>query len=89
MIPLWMYPVAIVAGNSFILKPSEKDPHAAELLAELAEGIWPDGVLNIIQGGKEAVDFVCDDPRIKAISFVGGGQIGIDYASFFQLVLCF
>jgi len=76
MIPLWMFPTAIVAGNSFILKPSEKDPHAAELLAELTKGIWPDGVMNIIQGGKEAVDFICDDPRIKAISFVGGGSIG-------------
>jgi len=76
MIPMWMYPVAVVAGNSFILKPSERDPHAAELLTSLTEGIWPAGVMNIIQGGKEAVDFLCDDPRIKAISFVGGGQIG-------------
>jgi len=76
MIPMWMYPTAIVAGNSFILKPSEKDPHAAELLAELTKGVWPDGVMNIIQGGKEAVDFICDDPRIKAISFVGGGNVG-------------
>jgi malonate-semialdehyde dehydrogenase (acetylating)/methylmalonate-semialdehyde dehydrogenase len=76
MIPMWMYPVAIVAGNSFILKPSEKDPQAAELLTELSQGIWPDGVLNVMQGGKEAVDFLCDDHRVKAISFVGGGQIG-------------
>jgi malonate-semialdehyde dehydrogenase (acetylating)/methylmalonate-semialdehyde dehydrogenase len=76
MIPMWMYPTAIVAGNSFILKPSEKDPAAAELLVELSKGIWPDGVLNIIQGGKEAVDFLCDNQRVKAISFVGGGSIG-------------
>jgi len=76
MIPLWMFPVAIVAGNTFLLKPSEKDPGAAMLLADLTKGLWPDGVLNIIHGGKEAVDFICDDPRVKAISFVGGGEVG-------------
>lgn len=47
-----MYPLAIVAGNTFVLKPSEKDPGAVEMLTELAQGIWPDGVLNVIHGGK-------------------------------------
>jgi malonate-semialdehyde dehydrogenase (acetylating)/methylmalonate-semialdehyde dehydrogenase len=76
MIPLWMFPTAIVAGNTFVLKPSEKDPGAAEILAELSKGIWPDGVLNIVQGGKTIVDGICDHPDIKAISFVGGGFVG-------------
>jgi len=76
MIPLWMFPTAIVAGNSFILKPSEKDPGAAELLAELTKGVWPDGVFNLVQGGKTIVDGMCDHPVIKAISFVGGGTVG-------------
>jgi malonate-semialdehyde dehydrogenase (acetylating)/methylmalonate-semialdehyde dehydrogenase len=58
------------------LKPSEKDPGAAELLAELSKGIWPDGVLNIVQGGKSIVDQICDHPAIKAVSFVGGGFVG-------------
>jgi len=71
-----MYPTAIVAGNSFILKPSEKDPGAAELMAELSKGLWPDGVLNVVQGGKTVVDYICDAPEIKAISFVGGGHVG-------------
>jgi len=76
MIPLWMFPTAIVAGNTFVLKPSEKDPGAAEILAELSKGLWPDGVLNIVQGGKPIVDGICDHPAIKAISFVGGSTVG-------------
>jgi len=76
MIPLWMYPTAIVSGCTMVLKPSEKDPGAAEIMTELSEGIWPPGVLNIIHGGKQAVDFVCDHPAIKAISFVGSGHVG-------------
>eukprot|EP01127_Copromyxa_protea_P014051 TRINITY_DN3862_c0_g1_i1.p1 TRINITY_DN3862_c0_g1~~TRINITY_DN3862_c0_g1_i1.p1 ORF type:complete len:525 (-),score=146.16 TRINITY_DN3862_c0_g1_i1:103-1677(-) len=76
MIPLWMFPLAIVSGNTFVLKPSEKDPGAVEILTELSRGIWPDGVLNVIHGAKDTVNFICDEPNIKAISFVGGGQAG-------------
>eukprot|EP00112_Aurelia_sp_Birch-Aquarium-sp1_P003118 Seg1348.11 transcript_id=Seg1348.11/GoldUCD/mRNA.D3Y31 product="Methylmalonate-semialdehyde dehydrogenase" protein_id=Seg1348.11/GoldUCD/D3Y31 len=77
MIPLWMFPLALACGNTFVLKPSEQDPGAAMMLAELAQqaGV-PDGVLNIIHGGKESVDFVCDNPHIKAISFVGSDFVG-------------
>ncbi|CAB1121155.1 ALDH [Ectocarpus sp. CCAP 1310/34] len=75
MIPLWMFPLAIAAGNTFVMKPSEKCPGAAMKLASMAsEAGLPDGVLNVIHGGHEAVDFVCDSPDIKAISFVGGNQ---------------
>ena len=72
-----MFPLALVCGNTFVLKPSEQDPGAAMMLAELAQqaGV-PDGVLNIIHGGKESVDFVCDNPHIKAISFVGSDFVG-------------
>jgi len=77
MIPLWMFPMATVCGNTFVLKPSERDPGAAMLLAELAqEAGLPHGVLNVIHGAKDAVNFICDDPYIKAISFVGSGQAG-------------
>lgn len=76
MIPLWMFPLAIACGNTFVIKPSEKDPGAVEILAELSKGLWPDGVLNVIHGGKTAVDFLCDAPEIKGISFVGGGKVG-------------
>lgn len=77
MIPLWMFPLALVSGNTFVLKPSEQDPGAAMMLAELAQqaGV-PDGVLNVIHGGKESVDFVCDNPHIQAISFVGSDFVG-------------
>jgi len=76
MIPLWMVPTAIVAGNSIVLKPSEKDPGAVEILAEISKGIWPDGVFNVVNGGKTVVDAICDHPLIKAISFVGSGHVG-------------
>ncbi|CAM9884244.1 unnamed protein product, partial [Ascophyllum nodosum] len=77
MIPLWMFPLAVAAGNTFVMKPSEKCPGAAMLLASMAkEAGLPDGVLNVIHGGREAVDFICDAPEIKAISFVGGNQAG-------------
>eukprot|EP00904_Undaria_pinnatifida_P005128 jgi/Undpi1/1745/HiC_scaffold_11.g05134.m1 len=77
MIPLWMFPLAVAAGNTFVLKPSEKAPGATMLLASMSkEAGLPDGVLNVIHGGKEAVDFVCDAPHVKAISFVGGNQAG-------------
>eukprot|EP01098_Paradermamoeba_levis_P003060 TRINITY_DN1430_c0_g1_i1.p1 TRINITY_DN1430_c0_g1~~TRINITY_DN1430_c0_g1_i1.p1 ORF type:complete len:568 (+),score=228.93 TRINITY_DN1430_c0_g1_i1:1-1704(+) len=77
MIPLWMFPLATATGNTFVLKPSEKDPGAAIILAKLAqEAGLPKGVLNIIHGTKPAVDFICDDPAIKAISFVGADFAG-------------
>jgi malonate-semialdehyde dehydrogenase (acetylating)/methylmalonate-semialdehyde dehydrogenase len=76
MIPLWMFPLAIVTGNTYVIKPSEKDPGAMDILAELSKGLWPDGVLNVLQGGKRVVDGMCDAPEVKAISFVGGGFVG-------------
>ncbi|MDH3690861.1 MAG: CoA-acylating methylmalonate-semialdehyde dehydrogenase [Gammaproteobacteria bacterium] len=77
MVPLWMYPVAIACGNTFILKPSEKDPSVAIRIAELAsEAGLPDGVLNVVNGDKEAVDTLLTDPNVAAVSFVGSTAIG-------------
>ncbi|KAL1957282.1 hypothetical protein VTO42DRAFT_6188 [Malbranchea cinnamomea] len=77
MIPLWCIPIATVTGNCLILKPSERDPGAAMILAELArEAGFPDGVINIIHGSARTVDFIIDEPAIKAISFVGGNKAG-------------
>ena len=77
MIPLWMFPMAIVAGNTFVLKPSEQDPMTTMLLAELAlEAGVPPGVLNVIHGGKAAVDALCTHPAIRAVSFVGSTPVG-------------
>ena len=77
MIPLWMFPMAIVSGNTFVLKPSEQDPMTTMLLAELAmEAGVPAGVLNVVHGGKEAVDAICTHPTIKAVSFVGSCHVG-------------
>jgi len=77
MIPLWMFPLATVCGNSMILKPSEKDPGAAMILAKLAEEAGlPKGVLNIVHGAHDTVNFLCHDKNIKAISFVGGDVAG-------------
>ncbi|CAN0184063.1 unnamed protein product, partial [Scytosiphon promiscuus] len=77
MIPLWMFPLAVCSGNTFVMKPSEKCPGAAMLLASMSsEAGLPDGVFNVIHGGHEAVNFTCDAPEIKAISFVGGNQAG-------------
>ncbi len=77
MIPLWMYPMAIACGNTFVLKPSELDPISPVKIAELAqEAGMPDGVLNIVHGGKETVNALCDHPDIKAISFVGSAPVG-------------
>jgi malonate-semialdehyde dehydrogenase (acetylating)/methylmalonate-semialdehyde dehydrogenase len=76
MVPMWMYPVAIACGNTFLLKPSEKDPSAAMLPAELfAEAGLPDGVLNVVHGDKEAVDTILNHPDIGAVSFVGSTPI--------------
>ena len=77
MVPLWMYPMAIACGNTFVLKPSEKDPSAAIRVAELLkEAGLPDGVLNLVNGDKEAVDTLLTDPRVAAVSFVGSTAIG-------------
>jgi malonate-semialdehyde dehydrogenase (acetylating)/methylmalonate-semialdehyde dehydrogenase len=77
MIPLWMFPMAIVCGNTFVLKPSEQDPLTPMLLAELAlQAGVPPGVLNIIHGGKRAVDAICTHPDIVAVSFVGSTHVG-------------
>ncbi len=77
MIPLWMFPMAVVCGNTFILKPSEQDPLTPMLLAELAlEAGVPPGVLNIIHGGKGVVDRICTHPAIAAVSFVGSTAVG-------------
>ncbi len=77
MVPLWMYPMAIACGNTFVLKPSEKDPTAVIRVAELLkEAGLPDGVLNVVNGDKEAVDAILTDPRVAAVSFVGSTAIG-------------
>jgi malonate-semialdehyde dehydrogenase (acetylating) / methylmalonate-semialdehyde dehydrogenase len=77
MIPLWMFPMAIACGNTFVLKPSEQDPMVTMRLVELAlqAGI-PAGVLNVIHGGEAAVNAICDHPDIKAVSFVGSTRVG-------------
>ncbi|CAG8460939.1 14553_t:CDS:10 [Ambispora leptoticha] len=77
MIPLWMFPLSIAAGNTMIIKPSERDPGAMMLLAELAaEAGIPKGVLNVVHGSVDAVNFICDNEHIKAISFVGSDAAG-------------
>jgi malonate-semialdehyde dehydrogenase (acetylating)/methylmalonate-semialdehyde dehydrogenase len=76
MVPMWMFPVALACGNCFILKPSERDPSASLLLARwLKEAGLPDGVFNVVQGDKEAVDALLSDPDIQAVSFVGSTPI--------------
>ena len=77
MIPLWMFPMAIVCGNTFVLKPSEQDPLSTMMLVELAiQAGVPAGVLNVVHGGKEVVDMLCTHSDIKAISFVGSTAVG-------------
>ncbi|AVX05087.1 malonate-semialdehyde dehydrogenase (acetylating) [Maritalea myrionectae] len=76
MVPMWMYPVAIACGNTFVLKPSERDPSAPMLVWDLfKEAGFPDGVLNVVHGDKLAVDTLLDHPDVKAISFVGSTPI--------------
>jgi malonate-semialdehyde dehydrogenase (acetylating) / methylmalonate-semialdehyde dehydrogenase len=76
MVPMWMYPVAIACGNTFVLKPSERDPSASLRVAELwAQAGLPNGVFNVVQGDKDAVDRLLDHPDIAAISFVGSTPI--------------
>jgi malonate-semialdehyde dehydrogenase (acetylating)/methylmalonate-semialdehyde dehydrogenase len=76
MVPMWMHPVAIACGNAFVLKPSERDPSASNLVAELyAEAGLPAGVFNVVHGDKVAVDALLDHPDVAAISFVGSTPI--------------
>jgi malonate-semialdehyde dehydrogenase (acetylating)/methylmalonate-semialdehyde dehydrogenase len=76
MVPMWMFPIAIACGNTFVLKPSERDPSASLLLAEiLQEAGVPDGVFNVVQGDKEAVEAVLRHPDIAAVSFVGSTPV--------------
>ncbi|WP_409495505.1 CoA-acylating methylmalonate-semialdehyde dehydrogenase [Amycolatopsis sp. cmx-11-12] len=76
MVPLWMHPIAIATGNTFVLKPSERVPSASRLVAELyAEAGLPDGVFNVVNGDKVAVDAILDHPGISAVSFVGSTPI--------------
>ena len=76
MVPLWMWPMAVACGNTFILKPSERDPSSALRVAQLAlQAGLPPGVLNVVHGDKEAVDTLLTDARVKAISFVGSTPI--------------
>ena len=77
MVPLWMYPVSIACGNAFVLKPSERDPSVVLKIAGLlSEAGLPDGVFNVVNGDKEAVDAILDHPDIDAVSFVGSTAVG-------------
>lgn len=77
MIPLWSIPIATVTGNTIVIKPSERCPGAALIIAELAkEAGFPGGVINIVNGTRRAVNFILDEPRIKAVSFVGSTRAG-------------
>jgi malonate-semialdehyde dehydrogenase (acetylating)/methylmalonate-semialdehyde dehydrogenase len=76
MVPLWMHPVAIACGNTFVLKPSERDPSASNLIAQLyADAGLPDGVLNVLHGDATAVDALCTHPDVAAVSFVGSTPV--------------
>ena len=76
MVPMWMFPLAIASGNTFVLKPSPIDPSASLLIADLMQQAgFPDGVFNVVQGDKEAVDALLDHPDVKAVSFVGSTPI--------------
>jgi len=76
MVPMWMHPMAIATGNTFVLKPSERDPSVSNLIAELyAEAGLPDGVFNVVHGDKEAVDALLEHPGVAAVSFVGSTPI--------------
>jgi malonate-semialdehyde dehydrogenase (acetylating)/methylmalonate-semialdehyde dehydrogenase len=76
MVPMWMFPIALACGNTFILKPSERDPSTSNMIAELLKKAGlPDGVLNVVHGDKEAVDAILTNPEIQAVSFVGSTPI--------------
>lgn len=77
MIPLWMFPIGITLGNTYVLKPSEKVPGTSTILARMCNEIGlPPGVLNVVHGGFETVKNIVEDPHIKTISFVGGQRAG-------------
>ena len=76
MVPLWMFPIALACGNTFVLKPSERDPSASLMLAELLdEAGLPPGVFNVVQGDRDAVDALLTHPQVRAISFVGSTPV--------------
>jgi malonate-semialdehyde dehydrogenase (acetylating)/methylmalonate-semialdehyde dehydrogenase len=78
MVPMWMFPIALVSGNTFVLKPSERVPMSANVLAELLiEAGVPDGVFNVVHGDKECVDALLTHPLVKAVSFVGSTAIAM------------
>lgn len=77
MVPLWMFPLAITLGNTFVLKPSEKVSCTAEMLVDLLkESGVPDGVMNVVHGGPQTVTNMCTHKDIRAVSFVGGNKAG-------------
>ena len=77
MIPLWMFPIAIAAGNTYVLKPTEKAPSASLLLAKYLQDVGlPPGVVNVVNGGRDVVDGILKHPDVKAISFVGSNSAG-------------
>lgn len=77
MIPLWMFPMALTCGNTMVMKPSERDPGASMMIMDLVnEAGFPKGTVNVIHGAHNAVNFICDNPAIRAISFVGSDQAG-------------
>lgn len=79
MLPCFMFPIAVTAGNTFILKPSEQDPSASLMLAQLAlEAGLPPGVLNVLHGGPDTANGLCDHPDIKAVSFIGSTHVGTE-----------
>uniref|UniRef100_UPI00333FD010 CoA-acylating methylmalonate-semialdehyde dehydrogenase n=1 Tax=Castellaniella defragrans TaxID=75697 RepID=UPI00333FD010 len=79
MLACWMFPMAVTAGNTFVLKPSEQDPTASMMIAQLAlEAGLPPGVLNVVHGGPDAANALCDHPDIKAVSFIGSTRVGTE-----------
>lgn len=79
MLPCWMFPIAIAMGNTFVYKPSEQDPTASLMVAQLAnEAGLPPGVLNVVHGGPDAANALCDHPDIKAVSFIGSTRVGTE-----------
>src|SRR3546814_3933608 len=79
MLPCFMFPMAITAGNTFILKPSEQDPSSTLMLAQLAlEAGLPPGVLNVVHGGPDIANGLCEHPDIKAVSFIGSTRVGTE-----------
>lgn len=79
MLPCWMFPIAVTMGNTFVYKPSEQDPTASLMVAQLAlEAGLPAGVLNVVHGGPDVANAICDHPDIKAVSFIGSTRVGTE-----------